>query len=176
MLTGRAFAFWGGRGGGLAGGVVGATEAVGMVGRKSRGMGKITPLYFRTEPGSPKYQVNHSSHRPRAAYLTRGFAFSISYREIANQLSSHLGLARDLMRTGSTGRACRNNLDIDFWNYKFNILNINQQYSDEIQEAFYKTFILSKNNGNKNAELKNYFLINYFNFDKNYQDKIIEKF
>ena len=70
----------------------------------------------------------------------------------------------------------RNNLDIDFWNYKFNILNINQQYSDEIQEAFYKTFILSKNNENKNAELKNYFLINYSNFDKNYQDKIIEKF
>ena len=70
----------------------------------------------------------------------------------------------------------RNNLDIDFWNYKFNILNINQQFSDEIQEAFYKTFILSKNNENKNAELKNYFLINYSNFDKNYQDKIIEKF
>ena len=70
----------------------------------------------------------------------------------------------------------RNNLDIDFWNYKFNILNINQQYSDEIQEAFYKIFILSKNNENKNAELKNYFLINYSNFDKNYQDKIIEKF
>ena len=70
----------------------------------------------------------------------------------------------------------RNNLDIDFWNYKFNILNINQQYSDEIQEAFYKTFILSKNNENKNAELKNYFLINYSNFDKNYQDKIVEKF
>jgi len=70
----------------------------------------------------------------------------------------------------------RNNLDIDFWNYKFNILNINQQYSDEIQEAFYKTFILSKNNENKNAELKNYFLINYSNFDKNYQNKIIEKF
>ena len=70
----------------------------------------------------------------------------------------------------------RNNLDIDFWNYKFNILNINQQYSDEIQKAFYKTFILSKNNENKNAELKNYFLINYSNFDKNYQDKIIEKF
>ena len=70
----------------------------------------------------------------------------------------------------------RNVLDIDFWNYKFNILNINQQYSDAIQEAFYKTFILSKNNENKNAELKNYFLINYSNFDKNYQDKIIEKF
>ena len=70
----------------------------------------------------------------------------------------------------------RNILDIDFWNYKFNILNINQQYSDEIQESFYKTFILSKNNENKNAELKNYFLINYSNFDKNYQDKIIEKF
>ena len=70
----------------------------------------------------------------------------------------------------------RNNLDIDFWNYKFNILNINQQYSDEIQEAFYKIFILSKNNENKNSELKNYFLINYSNFDKNYKDKIIEKF
>ena len=70
----------------------------------------------------------------------------------------------------------RNVLDIDFWNYKFNILNISQQYSDEIQEAFYKIFILSKNNENKNAELKNYFLINYSNFDKNYQDLIIEKF
>ena len=70
----------------------------------------------------------------------------------------------------------RNVFDIDFWNYKFNILNINQQYSDEIQEAFYKIFILSKNNENKNAELKNYFLINYSNFDKNYQELIIEKF
>jgi len=70
----------------------------------------------------------------------------------------------------------RNVLDIDFWNYKFNILNINQQYSDAIQEAFYKTFVLSNNNENKNAELKNYFLINYSNFNKSYQDKIIEKF
>lgn len=70
----------------------------------------------------------------------------------------------------------RNVFDIDFWNYKFNILNINQQYSDEIQEAFYKIFILSKNNENKNTELKNYFLINYSNFDKNFQDLIIEKF
>jgi len=70
----------------------------------------------------------------------------------------------------------RNVLDIDFWNYKFNILNINQQYSDAIQEAFYKTFVLSNNNENKNAELKNYFLINYSNFDKSYQDKIVEKF
>ena len=70
----------------------------------------------------------------------------------------------------------RNYFDIDFWNYRFNILDINQQYSDKIQEAFYKTFILSKNNENKNSELKNYFLINYSNFDKNYKDKIIEKF
>ena len=70
----------------------------------------------------------------------------------------------------------RNVLDIDFWNYKFNILNINQQYSDAIQEAFYKTFVLSNNTENKNAELKNYFLINYSNFDKSYQDKIVEKF
>jgi len=70
----------------------------------------------------------------------------------------------------------RNNLDIDFWNYKFNILNVNQQYSDQIQEAFYKTFVLSKNNENKNAELKNYFLINYFNFNMEYNYKIINKF
>ena len=51
----------------------------------------------------------------------------------------------------------RNVLDIDFWNYKFNILNINQQYSDEIQEAFYKTFILSKNNEIKMLNLKTIF-------------------
>jgi len=70
----------------------------------------------------------------------------------------------------------KNYLDIDYWNYKFNILNINQKFSDEIQRSFYKTFLLSKNNENKNLELKNYFLINYLNFEKKYQDKIIKNF
>ena len=70
----------------------------------------------------------------------------------------------------------KNYLDIDYWNYKFNILNINQKFSDEIQRSFYKTFLLSKNNENKNLELKNYFLINYLNFEKEYQDKIIKNF
>ena len=111
------------------------------------------------------WQITPYSYKQVLGFPLNLKTLDLRYRNNQDQILSFLEKNED-----------RNNLDIDFWNYKFNILNINQQYSDAIQEAFYKTFILSKNNENKNAELKNYFLINYSNFDKNYQDKIIEKF
>ena len=68
----------------------------------------------------------------------------------------------------------RNYLDIGYWNYKFFIENINKENKRELEKAFYKTLILSKNNPKKRLDLTYYFTNNYSNFSSLYKVKIIK--
>ena len=45
-------------------------------------------------------------------------------------------------------------LDIDFWNYKQIIESIDRDNIKDLEKAFYKAFILSKNNPQVNLELR----------------------
>jgi hypothetical protein len=68
----------------------------------------------------------------------------------------------------------RNYLDIEYWNYKFFIENLDRKNQQELEKSFYKTFILSKNNSKKNSDLIYYFTNNYSNFSNQYKTKIIK--
>ena len=68
----------------------------------------------------------------------------------------------------------RNYLDIEYWNYKFFIENIDRDNKKELQDAFYKTLVLSKNNPKKKLDLTYYFTNNYSNFSSPYKVKIIK--
>ena len=68
----------------------------------------------------------------------------------------------------------RNYLDIEYWNYKFFIENIDRDNKKELQNAFYKTLVLSKNNRKKKLNLTYYFTNNYSNFSSPYKVKIIK--
>jgi hypothetical protein len=68
----------------------------------------------------------------------------------------------------------RNYLDIEYWNYKFFIENLDRKNQQELEKTFYKTFVLSKNNSKKNSDLIYYFTNNYSNFSNQYKTKIIK--
>jgi len=68
----------------------------------------------------------------------------------------------------------RNYLDIEYWNYKFFIENIDRDNKKELQNAFYKTLVLSRNNRKKKLNLAYYFTNNYSNFSSPYKVKIIK--
>ena len=68
----------------------------------------------------------------------------------------------------------RNYLDIEYWNYKFFIENLDRKNQQELEKSFYKTFVLSKNNSKKNSDLIYYFTNNYSNFSNQYKTKIIK--
>ena len=67
-------------------------------------------------------------------------------------------------------------LDITYWNYKKTIESFDRENKLEFQKSFYKNFILSKNNPNKNLILKRYFASKYLNFSNEYRVKIIANF
>jgi len=68
----------------------------------------------------------------------------------------------------------RNYLDIEYWNYKFFIENLDRKNEEELEKSFYKMFVLSKNNPKKNSDLIYYFTNNYSNFSNQYKIKIIK--
>ena len=70
----------------------------------------------------------------------------------------------------------KNYLDITYWNYKKTIESFDRENKLEFQKSFYKNFILSKNNPNKNLILKRYFASKYLNFSNEYRIKIMRKY
>ena len=70
----------------------------------------------------------------------------------------------------------KNYLDITYWNYKKTIESFDRENKLEFQKSFYKNFILSKNNPNKNLILKRYFASRYLNFSNEYRVKIMRKY
>jgi hypothetical protein len=67
-------------------------------------------------------------------------------------------------------------LDINFWDYKKIIESIDRDNIKELEQSFYKAFILSKNNSKINLELRKYFIENYSKFSNEYKNKILINF
>ena len=62
----------------------------------------------------------------------------------------------------------RNALDINFWNYNLIIDSYSKETKKDFENSFIKLFFLTKNNQDKNFDLKKYFVTNYNYFsDKN---------
>ncbi len=67
-------------------------------------------------------------------------------------------------------------LDINFWDYKKIIESIDRDNIKELEQSFYKAFILSKNNEKINLNLREYFIKNYSKFSNEYKNKILKNF
>ena len=67
-------------------------------------------------------------------------------------------------------------LDINFWDYKKIIESIDRENIKELEQSFYKAYILSKNNSKINLRLREYFIENYSKFSNKYKNKILKNF
>ena len=67
-------------------------------------------------------------------------------------------------------------LDINFWDYKKIIESIDRENIKELEQSFYKAYILSKNNSKINLRLREYFIENYSKFSNEYKNKILKQF
>ena len=67
-------------------------------------------------------------------------------------------------------------LNIDFWDYKQILESIDRKNMKELEQSFFKAFILSKNNKKINLKLRDYFIKNYSKFSNEYKNKILKNF
>ena len=67
-------------------------------------------------------------------------------------------------------------LDINFWDYKKIIESIDRDNIKELEQSFYKAFILSQNNERINLNLREYFIKNYSQFANEYKNKFLKHF
>ena len=70
----------------------------------------------------------------------------------------------------------RNLLNINYWNKKLIIENYSKQENNDFEKSFMNLFILTKNNIQKNLDLKKYFVVNYNYFSEENKKKILENY
>ena len=68
----------------------------------------------------------------------------------------------------------RNILNIEYWNYNLIIDNYSKNQNNDFEKSFLNLFLLTKNNKNKQLDLKKYFISN-FNFFSEKNKKFILK-
>ena len=70
----------------------------------------------------------------------------------------------------------KNSLNVDYLNYKFFIENLTKNKNDSFEKTFINLFILTKNNQDKNYDLKKYFLNNYHLFSEKNKNIIFKNY
>jgi len=100
---------------------------------------KLTPYDYSYLTGYPNYLENLS------------IVNSTNREEIKEMLNNNIS---------------RNILNIDFWNYKLIIDNYSKDQNNDFEKSFLNLFFLTKNNKNKQFDLKKYFISNYNYFSE----------
>ena len=70
----------------------------------------------------------------------------------------------------------KNLLNINYWNLKLIITNYDKNKNKNFEEAFMNLFVLTKNNKEKNLDLKKYFILNYNYFNEKNKKIIIDNY
>ena len=70
----------------------------------------------------------------------------------------------------------RNALDVNFWNYNLIIDSYSKETKKDFENSFIKLFFLTKNNQNKNFDLKKYFVTNYELFSEKNKKLILDNY
>ena len=70
----------------------------------------------------------------------------------------------------------KNLLNINYWNQKLIITNYDKNKNKNFEEAFMNLFFLTKNNKQKNLDLKKYFILNYNYFSEKNKKIIIDNY
>ena len=70
----------------------------------------------------------------------------------------------------------RNLLNINFWNRKLIIENYDKYKNKNFEKSFINLYFLTKNNREKNLDLKKYFILNFDLFSKKNKNIIIKNY
>ena len=70
----------------------------------------------------------------------------------------------------------KNLLNINFWNQKLIIENYDKKKNKNFEKSFMNLFFLTKNNKEKNLDLKKYFILNYDFFSEKNKKIILDNY
>ena len=70
----------------------------------------------------------------------------------------------------------KNLLNINFWNQKLIIENYDKEKNKSFEKSFMNLFFLTKNNKEKNLDLKKYFILNYDYFSEKNKKIILDNY
>ena len=70
----------------------------------------------------------------------------------------------------------KNLLNINFWNQKLIIENYDKKKNKSFEKSFMNLFFLTKNNKEKNLDLKKYFILNYDYFSEKNKKIILDNY
>ena len=103
---------------------------------------------------------------------TYGFRFPIKLHEKSLLNKSN----RDEIKSFLDKNINRNLLNINFWNQKLVIENYFKDQNNDFEKSFINLFNLTKNNKEKNLDLKKYFILNYNYFSEIGKNEILENY
>ena len=104
------------------------------------------------------------------------YKYLINFPTNQKDLSLLNSTNRDKIKEGLNKNSSRNALSINYWNYNLIIDNYSKNQNNNFERTFINLFYLSKNNRNKQLDLKKYFISNFYLFSKNNQKKILEDY
>ena len=70
----------------------------------------------------------------------------------------------------------KNLLNVNFWNQKLIIENYDKEKNKSFEKSFMNLFFLTKNNKEKNLDLKKYFILNYNYFSEKNKKIILDNY
>ena len=70
----------------------------------------------------------------------------------------------------------KNLLNINYWNQRLIITNYYKNKNQNFEEAFINLFFLTKNNKEKNLDLKKYFILNYNYFSEKNKKIVLDNY
>ena len=70
----------------------------------------------------------------------------------------------------------KNLLNINFWNQRLIIENYDKEKNKNFEKSYMNLFFLTKNNKEKNLDLKKYFILNHNSFSKENKKKVLKNY
>ena len=104
------------------------------------------------------------------------YKYLISYPTNLKKLSLLNSANRDEIKRVLKKNESKNALDVNFWNYSLIINSYSKETNKDFENSFIKLFFLTKNNQDKNFDLKKYFVSNYKYFSNSAKQKILNSY
>ncbi len=103
------------------------------------------------------------------AYIV-GFPNNFKKKSLLNEFS------RNELKSFLNKNIHKNLLNINFWNQKLIVENYDKKEDQSFEKSFKNLFFLTKNNKEKNLDLKKYFIVNYKYFSHEVKLKILQNY
>jgi hypothetical protein len=99
-----------------------------------------------------------------------GFPNNLSKKSLLNEVN------RNEINSFLDKNINKNLLNINFWNQKLIIENYDKEKNKNFEKSYINLFFLTKNNKEKNLDLKKYFILNYNYFSEKNKKIILDNY